>query len=249
MNIIYKILAVVAIGVGVFSCTNEDIVVRYPVSIPQIDTVKVTETQITYGDSIHVRVAVSDKVAPLSTLLLRVVVNNDIVASEKIRTKGNQSSISRAFHVPFVANRPDNASVKIYLTSTNVTGIEKDSIVSTTIAKRPEITELYLVPDFGQGATVKLILIDADKLIYKITGLSLATTFNYKISTKIDRFKRVDWTGLVFGLVDVATGKIGLIDQTGSSINATDGTLVGISEFTFDALMFTAKVGGKKLEP
>jgi len=229
-----------------WACTNEDIVVRYADSTAKVDTAIVTETQITYGDSIHVKVAVSDKLTPLSTLLLRVVVNNEIVASETFRTKGNQSSISKVYHVPFVSNRPVNEPVKNYLTSTNVSGIEKDSIVSTTIAKRPVITNLYLVPDFGSGATTKLTLVNADSLIYKATGLSLSTSFNYKIATKINAFKRVDWTGLVFGKVGDG---IGLIDQTGESINATDGTLVGISIFTFNALQFKVKIGGKLLEP
>ncbi|MHB9143649.1 MAG: DUF5121 domain-containing protein, partial [Paludibacter sp.] len=62
-------------------------------------------------------------------------------------------------------------------------------------------------------------------------------------------FHKIDWTGLVFGLTDAATGKIGIIDQTGLSINSTDASLVGISEFTFDAFNFTTKVGGKLLEP
>lgn len=246
MKIINKYLAIISLLIGVFSCTNEDIVVTYPSSIPQIDTAKVTETTITYGDSIHLKIATSDKIAPLSTILIRVVVNNDIVASETVRTKGNQSSFTRAYHVPFVANRPDNAAVKVYLTLTNVSGIEKDSIVNSTIAKRPIITNFYLVPDFGQGATSKLTLVNADSLIYTATGLLLSTSFSYKIATKINAFKRIDWTGLVFGKVGDG---IGLVNQTGESLNASDGTLVGISIFTFDALQFKTKVGGKLLEP
>jgi len=246
MNIIHKYLAITSILIGVFSCTNEDIVVRYAASTPKIDTALVNETTITYGDSIHLKVAVSDMVAPLSTLKIRVVVNNEIVASETVRTKGNKSSINKAFWVPFVANRPHNAAVKIYLTSTNVSGIEKDSILNATTAKRPVINELYLVPDFGQGATSKLTLVNADSLIYKATGLLLSTSFSYKIATKINGFKRIDWTGLVFGKVGDG---IGLVNQTGESITSTDGSLVGISIFTFDALQFKTKVGGKLLEP
>jgi len=81
-NIIKSLLLVAVVG-SFWACTNEDIVVTYPSSIPQIDTAEVTETTITYGDSIHLKIAVSDKVAPLSTILIRVVVNNDIVVSEK----------------------------------------------------------------------------------------------------------------------------------------------------------------------
>ncbi|MDD2797771.1 MAG: DUF5121 domain-containing protein [Bacteroidales bacterium] len=241
-----KLLFLMFVSAIFWACTNEDVVVRYATSTPKIDTATVTESQITYGDSIHLKIAVSDKIAPLSTLLVRVVVNNEVVVSEKIRTAGNKSSVNRTYGVPFVPNRPDNEPIKVYITSTNVSGIEKDSIVSTTIAKRPVITDLYIVPDLGSGTAAKLTLVNADSLLYKATGLTYSTNFKYKLATKIDKFKRVDWTGLVFG--KVGTG-IGLIDQTGESIAAFDGTLVGISIYQFNALQFTAKVGGKLLEP
>jgi hypothetical protein len=246
MKNILKLIILLCMPVAFWTCTNDDIVVRYPASTPQIITAEVVESTITYGDSIHVNFDVADNVAPLSTLLIRVVVNNEVVISETVRTKGNQSTVQRAYHVPFVENRPDNEPVKIYATLTNVSGTEKDSIISTTIAKRPVITDLYLVPDFGQGATIKLTLTDDVNLIYKATGFLYGTSFNYKIATKLDRFQRIDWSGMVFGNVG---DKIGLIDINGLSINATDESLVGISEFTFDALKFTAKVGGKLLEP
>lgn len=246
-----KFFVLISAAISLWACTNEDIVVRYAASTPKIDTALVRETQITFGDSIHVKVAVSDKVAPLSTLLFRVVCNNEIVYTETIRTKGNASSISRAVKVPFVANRPDNTPVKVYLTETNVSGTVKDSIVSTTIAKRPVITELWLVPD-GTAKGIKLNLTDPANLTYYISGLTFGTTMTYKIATKVKTvFNRVDWRGLVFGKVGDG---IGIIDSTSNaasslSLTTTDATLVGISNFTFDALKFTVKVGGKLLEP
>lgn len=241
-----KIFLILCASAVFWACTNDDFVERFPASTPRIETVSVAETQITYGDSVHVNVAVADAVAPLSTLLIRVVVNNEVVASETVRTKGNQATVQRAYHVPFVANRPDNEPVKIYLTSTNVSGFERDSIVSTTIAKRPVITELYIVPDLGQGTPAKLELVDPVNLVYKATGLQYKTSFNYKIATKLNSFKRIDWTGMVFGKVGEG---IGVIDVNGLSINATDESLVGISEFTFDALKFIGTPGGRLLEP
>lgn len=247
MKNIIKSLLLISLSLTVWSCTNEDVVVHYPASTPKIDTAIVAETQITYGDSIHVKVAVSDKVEPLSTLLLKVVVSNEVISTETIRTKGNAASIEREIAVPFGPNRPDNEPVKVYLTLTNVEGFTRDSIISTTIAKRPVgLDVFYLVPDFGQGATVKLTLTDPAKLIYTVAGLQLKNSFSYKIATKIDKFKRIDWSGYVFGKVE---NGIGLISSTGESLTSTDATLVGISEFTFDALMFTTKVAGKLLEP
>lgn len=246
MKNIIKFILLICVSVAYTACTNEDIVVRYPNSTPKIDTALVTETQITYGDSIHVKLAVSDKVTPLSTLLVKVVVNNLVVTSETIRTKGNVSSIKRTYGVLFVAYRPDNAPVKIYLTETNVSGITKDSIFSTTIAKRPILDNLYIVPDFGQGASKKLTLTDAANFIYKATGLPYSNSFSYKIATKLNKFNRIDWNGKVFGKVGDG---IGLVDSLGLSLPAVDPTLVSISTFTFDAYQFTATVGGKLLEP
>lgn len=245
MKNIIKFIFLICVSSAFWACTNEDVVVRYPASTPSIDTAIVAETQITYGDSIHVKVAVSDKVAPLSTLVLRVVVNNDVVISETIRTKGNQASVERTYRVPFVANRPDNEPVKVYITSTNVSGTEKDLIVSTTIAKRPVITDLWLVPDGGKG--IKLVLTDPVNLKYSLTGLTFGTTLSFRIASKVRTgFNKEDYTGLVWGKVGDG---IGLIDITGESFTVTDATLIGISEFTFDALKFTSKVGGKLLEP
>jgi len=183
-------------------------------------------------------------------------VNNEVVVSHTYRTKGNESSIKTAYWVPFVANRPDNAAVKIYLTSTNVEGYAKDSIVSTTIAKRPlnkdvdgnpiPITNYYVVPDFGQGTAAQLLNVDPVNLVFKATGLLYKNSMTYKIATKLDKFKRIDSTGMIFGKVGDG---IGLITIRGESAAITDATLIGISEFTFNALKFTSKVGGKLLEP
>jgi hypothetical protein len=246
-----KFFVLISAAISLLACTNEDIVVHYAASTPQIDTAKVVESQITYGDSIHIKLSVSDKVAPLSTLQLRVVCNNEIVASETFRTKGNSTNIAKAYRVPFVANRPDNTPVKVYLTLTNVEGYTKDSIVSTTIAKRPVINGFWLVPD-GSAKGIKLNLTDATNLIYYISGLTYGTTINYKIATKVKGlFNKVDWSGLVFGKVGDGIGLVDSLSNAASnlSIITTDATLVGISNLTFDALKFTVKAGGKLLEP
>ncbi|HEY6914599.1 MAG TPA: DUF5016 domain-containing protein, partial [Paludibacter sp.] len=106
------------LGLIIFSfwaCQETELRVHYPASTPKIDTATVAETQITYGDTIHVKVAVSDKVEPLSTLLLKVVVSNEVISTETIRTTGNAASIEREIAVPFGPNRPDNEPVKVYL--------------------------------------------------------------------------------------------------------------------------------------
>lgn len=229
------------------SCSSEDVVVRYPASTPSIDTAKVAQSQITYGDTIRLHMAVSDKVAPLSTVDVRVVINSEVIAHELVRTKGNSTSFDRRYSVPFVPNRPDGAHVKVYLTLTNVEGFSKDTILDQTVAKRPLISELWYLVD-GPSKGQKMTLVDPVNLIYKITGLTSGVTVNFKIASKVTgAYKRADWkNGIVFSKLGDG---IGIVDSASAqSVSITDASLVGISEVTFDALKFVATVGGKKLE-
>ncbi len=226
------------------TCKDDKVLVTYPESYPVFGVAQVAEGTITYGDSITLEVSVSDQVTPLSTLEIMVVVNKEIVASESLRTKGNSSSVQRRYGIPFVANRPDNEAVKVYLSSINVDGFTTDTILSTTTAMRPEMTALWLVPTIGKYS--QMTLTDQETLVYYADGLDFGQTVTYRLATKVDKFFKVDWTGLVFGK---AGDGIGLIDQDGDPITSTDETLVGISNLTFDAMKFTVTVGGRILEP
>ena len=243
MKKLFKVILIALVTISMISCKNDEQLVTYPKSFPTIEIAQVDEATITYGDSISLTVSVSDK-TPLSTLEVQVVVNNEIVVTESIRTKGKISTISRRYDIPFVPNRPDNEPVKVYLSSINVDGWTTDTILSTTIAKRPVINEIWLVPTVGKS--YKLTLTDSANLIYYVEGMSYGTTITYRLATKVDKFFKVDFSGLVFGKVGDG---IGLIGPSGDPITSTDETLVGISKFTFDALKFTVVVGGKLLEP
>ena len=239
-----KLLVLAMITLFLTSCEKDYKLVTYPESYPVFDVAQVSEPTITYGDSITLSVTVSDEGTPLSTLEVQVVVNNEVIASESIRTKGNLATINRRYGVPFVANRPEGASVKVYLSAINVDGYTTDMILSTTTAQRPAIGGIWFVPTVG--TTYQLTLMDSVNLIYNVIGMNFGNSVTYRLATKIDKFKKVDWSGLVFGKVGDG---IGLIDQTGDPITSTDETLVGISELTFDALKFTVTPGGRLLEP
>jgi len=244
MKNITKILLFALTSAYMVSCQKDEHLVTYPESYPVFDQAEVAESTITYGDSITVYVSVSDKGTPLSTLEVQVVLNNELLTTESIRTKGNSAEIMRRYGVPFVANRPDNASLKVYLSSINVDGYTTDTILNTTTAMRPEIKELWIVPTVGK--TYKLNLTDTANLIYFGDGLTYGPTVTYRLATKLDKFSKVDFSGLVFGKVGDG---IGVVGPSGEPITDSDPTLVGISEFTFDALKFTTHVGGKLLEP
>lgn len=244
MKNLSKVLLFVLVPFCMIHCEKEDHLVTYPESYPIIEQAQVAEATITYGDSISLTVTISDKVTPLSTLEVQVVLSNEVIESETIRTKGNNAVVNRKYGVPFGPNRPDNAPVKVYLSSINVDGYTTDLIINTTVAIRPAINDLWIVPTSGK--TYKLTQIDSVNLIYFANGLTYGPTVSYRLATKIDKFSKVDWTGLVFGK---AGDGIGLIDQSGDPITDSDPSLVGISEITFDALQLTTHVSGKLLEP
>lgn len=238
---IFLILLLISIVTG---CEKEQRLVTYPESYPVFAKVNVEETDIVYGDSITLHAEIKDRITPLSTLEVQIVVNNELVKKESIRTKGNQDTVIRKYKIPFVARRPENALVKVYLSSINVDGYTTDTILSTCRAHRPVISNLWLVPKTGK--TYKMTLTDSANYIYHVEGMSFGTTITYYLATKIDKFSKVDWSGLVFGKVNDG---IGLIDASGEPLTNTDLTLVGISTLTFDAYNFTVEVGGKLLEP
>ncbi len=135
--------------------------------------------------------------------------------------------------------------MKVYLSSINVDGYTTDTIINTTIAKRPVINDLWLVP--VKGTTYKLTLIDSANYIWHADGMDFGDSFVYRLATKIDnKFHKVDWSGIVFG--QVGDG-INMIDESGEPIASYDPTLVSIKEITFDAMQLTVQVAGKLLEP
>lgn len=244
MKSISKVLSIFGLATLLYACKDDRILVTYPESYPVFDMASVAEATITYGDSISLEVELSDEGTPLSTLEVLVVVNKEVIETETIRTKGNTASVQRKYAVPFEANRPDLEPVKVYLSSINVDGYTTDTILSTTVARRPPIDELWFVPTTGN--TYPMTLVDAEKLIYKSEGMDFGNRVTFRMATRLDKFKRVDWSGLVFGMVGDG---VGVIDQSGEPLTSDEPSLVGITEMTFDALAFTVEAGGKLLEP
>lgn len=237
------------------SCQEEELRTKYDASMPVFDKAIVTENAIVYGDSISLSVGVSDPLTPLSTLEVKIVVGDEIVFTEKVRTKGNSATYEQKYWIPFVAHMPNNAEVEVHLSLENVEGTKKDTILMNTIAARPEIPAVYLVTP---TSTVEMKLTDADNYIYTAEGLTFENDISFRVATKVNRFKKVDWANpenLVFGLVG---GKLGLaqvtIDGTTVSVNGEmlrlyDPALVGYKKLTLDLFNFEVIGEGDKLTP
>jgi len=227
------------------ACQQEDLRVRYPESVPVINSAVVTENNINYGDSITLNVEVTDNIAPLSTLEIKVVVNDEILASESVRTKGSNASYSQKYSVPFAARMPNNAEVEVHISSINVEGFHKDTILFNTIAKRPEIPTMYMVTK-DKTKRIELKITDAANYIYTADDLGLGNEVTFLLPTKVTRFGRVDWTGTVFGKTD---NGFGIVSIEGDSITLSDPTLIGFDKITLDLFNFTVKGEGQKLVP
>ena len=237
------------------SCQEAELRTHFPISMPVFDNASVAENAIVYGDSISLAVAVSDPLTPLSTLEIKVVVGDEIVYAEKIRTKGNSASYAQKFWIPFVAHMPHGAEVEVHLSAINIEGSQKDTILLNTIASRPEIPTVYLVTAL---TTVEMKLTDAANHIYTADNLALTNDVSFRIVTKINKYKKTDWTNpenLVFGWLD---GKLGLADViingstisvNGDMIHLYDAALVGYKKITLDLFNFTVKGEGDKLTP
>jgi hypothetical protein len=244
MKKISQAIMISLVSVLAMNCEKEQVLVTYPKSFPVFDKAEVVEPAVTYNDSITVSVQLSDKATPLSTLEVQVVVNSEVITAESIRTKGNSSEVTKRYQIPFGPGSLDNEPVKVYLTSINVDGFKTDTIISTAVVKRPLVTSLYVVPE--TGTSYRMALIDTANLIFKSTGMSYGSAIKFRLATKIDKFNKIDWSGLVFGVKD---GQINLITSKDDFIEISDPTLISITTLTFDAIALTTAIEGKLLEP
>jgi hypothetical protein len=244
MKSILKSVWLISIISLLFSCSEEELRVHYPYSLPTISNVTVLETEIVYGDSITVGVEVADPVTPLSTMEIKIVVNDVIVNRETLRTKGNSASYNQRYKVPFGPYMPNGSAVEVHLSSINVEGNHTEQVVATTIGTRPEIPLVYLVLTAG-GAT-KLNRTDAENEIYSANNLPFKNEISFYLAEKVTRFGNVDWSGIVFGDVN---GELGLIEQGGTPYTLSDLTRIGFTSITLDLLNFTVSGDGEKLMP
>lgn len=238
------------------SCRQEELRVRFPASMPVFDSISVAENAIVYGDSISLSLGVSDPLTPLSTLEIKVVVNDEIIASESIRTKGYSAAYTQRYGVPFVAHMPDGAEVEVHVSSINIEGTKKDTVIFNTIASRPPIPTIFMVTN---TSTAELKLVDAGNYIYEATGLTFGNEISFRLVTKVDRFKKPDWKNaenIAFGWVNNGLGLVYPVIEgtsvksiTGEMITLSDPTLVGFNKVTLDLYNFTVKGDGDKLVP
>lgn len=85
MKSIFKpIILTGLIAILMVACKEEELRTHFPISMPVFEQAVVSEQSITYGDSISLAVKVADKLTPLSTLEIKIIVEDELIAKESV---------------------------------------------------------------------------------------------------------------------------------------------------------------------
>lgn len=252
---IYIIFAAVAVLFA--ACQQKEFRTVFPEETPQVSGELLT-SEVLYGtDSVTVRVNVTAKQTPLSTLTLMVTVgeqeNTKQVAKEVVRTKDYEYSATHTYFVPFGSGMDDGAPVKVYLTAENVEGVQNTIIVEGCIGHRPAINTLYIMPPTVQyGLIGKGTEMTKQGNTFVAYDLGYPKKVEFLLAVHGNKFGRIDWTQPVFGVVD---NDITLITEEmfenglASSIQINNDDYSTIDTIIFDATTLTLTYGGKIVTP
>lgn len=238
INILLGVLALFML----VSCEEKDERVVYPHSTPVIESVAINPTSFVYGDSVTITAKVSDPVTPLSTLEMRMVVNDKVVATQTLRTVGNSTEVSAKFKVAYISELPNDADVEVSVNLINVEGDVTSTSVKGIKGNRTYYKELYLVLDNGNVITLTPEGAKSDK--YNSPEVDLKNSIRYKIAEKITADKQIDFSGDVWGFKD---GSIQLVDETGDYIKTTEKMKKSTTGIMFDTYAFATTLSGLDL--
>ncbi len=226
-----------------FSCEKLDKREVFSHSTPVIESVSINPSSFTYGDSVTITAKVSDPITPLSTLEMKMVVNDKVVAVQTLRTKGESTTVSSKFKVEYVSELPDNANVEVMLSLVNVEGDVTKGSIKELVGKRKYYDKLYLV--LGNGKVITLTSEGAKFDKYKSPALNLKNSIRYKIAEKITADNQIDFSGDVWGFKN---GMIQLVDETGDYITTSEPMKKSTEGIIFDTYAFETILLGQDLE-
>lgn len=246
MKNISKYLVSGLLSILIFSsCEEEPSRTYFPHSTPVIESASISPSTFTYGDSVTITAKVSDASTPLSTLEMKMVVNDMIIATQTLRTKGNSTEVSAKFLVPFTSELPDNANVEVLLSLINVEGDATAGTINGVTGKRHYYSKLYAVTD--DGTVIELTSKGTKSDQYESPTIRIkGNSVRYKIAEKITTNNEIDFTGAVWG---ADGGAIKLVGEKGDYITTTNSTLRYIDKIVFDSYLFTTTLSGAEIDP
>lgn len=249
----FKYIMMFAAVIGLASCQPDSFRKVYPQETPALSA-HLLQQEVTYGaDSVQVAVDIQAKQTPLSTLSVKVMVGQTLIAKDVIRTKDFAYSATLAYAIPFVAGLDEGAEVNVYLVAENVEGDQAQQIAGGCVGHRPAINTLFIMPPtiqytaIGKGTEMKM---ENGKFV--AYDLGFPKKFEMLLATVGTKFGRVDWTKPVFGMLD---GQISIITQEqfesgeATSIVIEDDRYSSIDTVEFNPISFEFTFGGKISTP
>lgn len=241
----YIFIILTALSFIFFSCEEKDERVVYSHSTPVIESVEINPSSLVYGEQVTVKAQVSDPVTPLSTLSIRMIVNDMLIAEKEVRTKDQNATVEETIDVAFTSQLPEDADIEVRLLLTNVEGDVTQQMVEGIKGRRPYYEVLYLVLDNGDVFELKPEATKSDK--YQVADIKIKSNkIKYRIAEKIDAENQIDFSGKVWG---VKGGTIQLVDETGDYITTASNNLLSITDIVFDAFEFQTSIDGVILDP
>lgn len=219
-----------------FSCSKELHIEKSVPTISRIETVGAV-TAVTVPSTVGFNVSVEDAVRPLSTLEIEVLINDLVVESKSIRTKGNSAKVeNETIAIPFVKDMDPVEDVVVRFNSINIDGdhATKDIIIK---ASRPVLpsTLYYLVEG---GSSIPLSNSTEHPFVYKSTeGI-----FESKISGKIATESPLADADFIWGKGRYES-ESAIVSSTGDDIEF-DYTGMIVKQIIFDAQTFLIDVKG-----
>lgn len=245
MKTIYKSIFGGLLALLLFaSCAEDDLRTVYPHSTPVIESATINPSSFFYGDSVTITASVSDAKTPLSTLEMKMIINDKVVATQSIRTKGTAAEVSSKFLVPYVSELPEGAEVEVQMTLINVEGDETSGTISGVTGHRTYYDQLYLVLEDGNVITLNSTYAGSDQ--YESSDVRLTNSISYKIASKLTEDNEIDYSGDVWGFEN---SSVQLIGESGGYITTTDATLRKITKIVFNTYSFDAAITGEVVDP
>ncbi|MDR0429825.1 MAG: DUF5016 domain-containing protein [Tannerellaceae bacterium] len=237
----FKILFLLIFTSGVVTSCNDDDD-NTTVSVPVIESLSIQGGEnIKLSDSIYFDAKLSDADLPLSTLEVELVVNDNVISSKSIRTKGNFVSLENiSLFVPFVSNIATGDELKMNFTLINVNGgeVKEQKIIK---AIRPELPKtLYLI--LSDKSIIELYANEETPYIYESEEGRYPSAFSTKIATSKDLADaEYVWNA---GIGDNIAA-IGDWFETDVKFDYNNWL---VKKIIFDAFSFTFDIEGLKLE-
>lgn len=227
------------------SCKDDDVPdVTWPewptVSAPEVVTATLkpaagSGAEISAGGSVRFQAHITDSDNEVRRATLTVTVGGNEIVSEQFRLAGGDVDVDHTFTVPFVSGMNGDVYPTVTLDVTN--SLHKTASVTladaqNVLVKRPVLGDkVYLVTSIGD---VYELPRTADN---RYSAEVKAPYFeSYKIATKLTTDQKIDYSSVVWGLVDGQPAVV--TDSSSAGIPSEVNPAAIIKKMNFDAVSF-----------